>query len=202
VSGKKNRNRAPPSTALARARAAQPYSKTRDPDGQIEIKVNHDALPPPDRLFVSNWLDVREQEHECQMTFGQMIDGKMLAALVILVGTKQTRDLIVGANPTFSDQLLAYCKRRDFDLEPQAPLPLPSDRLVVERASVIGITFTGDEAEARFYRVSPTELRLADEGRSAEVFRPVVEIAMHTQQLGRLITRLVTLFGVTMGATA
>ena len=75
--------------------------------------------------------------------------------------------------------------------EPEA---YPIERMVVERASIASIAFAEDDAEVRFFRVSPSDIRALHDGNAeVEVIYPVVQVLLDTTELVHLVHSLATI---------
>jgi hypothetical protein len=165
----------------------------RDGDA-TNISVNLYRVPAPDRVLVTNVTGVVSTNRQISLLFGQALPGSpKLSGLMNMVIPKDQLRRTIYASPQFGDQLDDYASRNDVTPTKRSISAdlYPTERIVTERASLVSIAFANDDCEWRFYRVSPTDLRAANEGNSgAPVLYPVVQVIMDTTELVHLMHTL------------
>ncbi len=131
------------------------------------------------------------------MVFGQLLPGatRMIGALVVLLPVPLVQQTIYSSDE-FTRSLATFATKHQIAPTLRSPDPdkFPIERVVVERASLVAITFGEDDAELRFYRVSPSDMRaLSQDGEKVDVVYPVVQVMLDTSELVHLIHSLAKL---------
>ncbi len=184
--------RKPPSTAILRPEQlretlAHPewFHVTGKGDAAV-INVNLLRMPAPARTMVATVSAVALEGKSVNMVFGQRWPGadRMTGALLVSIPARQVRQVLYGS-PEFLEKLRIFARQQKIEPEDRVPDPstYPSDRTVTERAAFVAIAFAEEEAEMRFFRLSPTDLRAVQQGESAELVHPVVEVVLATEEL-------------------
>ena len=150
------------------------------------ININLLRIPAPARSMAATVASAARQGSSVTMIFGQRWPGapRMTGALMISMPVRQVRQTLY-ATDDFLGKLELYAKQQKIVPQPRAPEPdaYPVDRTVTERAAFAAIAFAEDEAEMRFFRLSPTDLRAVNQGETAELVYPVVEVVLATEEL-------------------
>lgn len=158
---------------------------------QTQINVNLFRVPPPDRSLVATVTAVALEGQTVSLIFGQRLPGadRMYGALNVTMAVRHVQKTVY-ASDEFLDSLADFAERNDItaEMRPASASVYPTtERIVTERASMASISFAEEEAEWRFFRVSPTDLRAANEGHTASVLYPVVQVIMDTAELVHLM---------------
>lgn len=150
------------------------------------INVNLLRIPAPSRSMAATISAVTVDGLSVSMVFGQQWPGaeRMTGALMVNMPTRQVRQVLYGT-PAFLDRLSLFAQQQKITPEDRGPRPsaYPTDRTVTERASFLAIAFAEEEAELRFFRLSPTDLRAVNQGEQAELVYPLVEVVLSTEEL-------------------
>ena len=160
--------------------------------GTESISVNVLRIPKPERSLVANITAVSVEGRNATLVFGQHLPGasSLYGALCVQMSVPAL-DQTFANSGDFMRELDGFAERHKITKAIRSPDPTsyPKERVVLERASLISITFSEDEAELRFYRVSPAELRTVsqDGDEKAELIHPVVEVMMATEELVQLV---------------
>lgn len=166
---------------------------TKGKGGSTEsLSVNVLRIPKPERSLVASVTAVSVEGRNATLVFGQRLPGA-----ASLYGTLSVQMSVPSLAQTFANsgdfmtELDGFAERHKIAKARRDPDPAsyPRERVVLERASLISITFSEDEAELRFYRVSPAELRTVsqDGDEKAELVHPVVEVVMATEELVQFV---------------
>jgi hypothetical protein len=158
--------------------------------GQLEINVNVARVPLPPRALVATRIAVERDASQVRMVFAQQgAPGSPLftAAMTIQMSAKNVRRAF--ASPPFRESLTTYAEHEGITPEVRLPEPerYPRDRALADRATILAATFADDEAELRFFRVSPLDIHALQQGHTVELLYPVVQIIMHTAELMHLM---------------
>jgi hypothetical protein len=158
-----------------------------------QINVNLLRVPAPDRSLVANVTGVAAEAKQISLLFGQTLPGssKLNGLMNMVVSVEHLRRTIY-ASVEFLEHLDEYATKNS--VTPTAREigvdRYPAERIVTERASLVSIAFANDDCEWRFYRVSPTDIRAANDGHRADVLYPVVQVIMDTTELVHLMHTL------------
>lgn len=175
------------------------WTRSTDEHGETVVAVDQKRLPTPERLLACNWVSADAERDTVHLAFGQLLPGggKLVAVLIVSMSRESIHSLLFHEESSFLSKIRAYCAKASFKpkTNPWTPEMMPSDRMVFERATIAACTYVNQEAEIRFYRTSPSELRAASEGGSPQVVYPVVEISLSTEDLASLVERLAEVLG-------
>lgn len=158
--------------------------------GQLEINVNVARVPLPPRALVATRIAVERDASQLRMVFAQCgAPGAhaFTAAMTIEMSAKNVRRAF--ASLPFRQSLTAYAEQEGVTPEVRPPEPdrYPKDRALTDRATILAATFADDEAELRFFRVSPLDIHALQQGHTVELLYPVVQIILRTAELMHLM---------------
>jgi len=200
MTGKKKVSRASRanSPALIRQALAHPEWFHVDQVGDsVHINVNVARVPLPSRSMVATRTGVVREGPQISVVFGQTAPGmdEFSGALTIGMAAKNIQGAF--SSPEFSAALEAYALAQDIVPTFRHPEPsrYPRGRVVTDRATIMAIAFADDEAEVRYFRVSPTDLRALQSGHQVDLIYPVVQIIMATGELVHLVHTLQSVLG-------
>lgn len=165
--------------------------------GTESVSVNVLRVPKPERSLVANITSVSVEGRNATLVFGQRLPEapSLYGALCIQMSVTSLGQTFANSGD-FMTELDSFTERHKIIRTMRNPDPnsYPKERVVLERASLISVTFSEDEAELRFYRVSPAELRMVshDGDEKAELIHPVVEVMMGTEELVQLVYTIET----------
>ena len=160
------------------------------------IKVSTTELPEPPRAMSTNWCDAIDKGSSVELIFGQMAYGgvKLSAALVVSIGKRGMAQALFGTNPTFVPGLAALVEKGGHQYTPRSSEQIQTaagtERTVFEAASIAALAYSDDDAEIRFYRVSPHDVSQFKAGRKTKIVYPVVQIDLATHLMYDLCKRL------------
>jgi hypothetical protein len=158
--------------------------------GQLEINVNVARVPLPPRALVATRIAVERDASQVRIVFAQQgAPGAHVftAAMTIQMSAKNLRRAF--ASPPFRQALATYAEQDGItpEIRPPEPDRYPRDRALADRATILAATFADDEAELRFFRVSPLDIHALQQGHTVELLYPVVQIILHTAELVHLM---------------
>ena len=132
----------------------------RDPGTSVaQLQVAQAELPPPEQAFMADAFGIdrtgtRVEIGFCQRALGGA--GGIGAAVMISVPLSDIRALLYENSVDFFAQLQRGCASRtandDAVLADYANVPV--DRVIKERANLLAMAYTGDDAEVRFYKIA------------------------------------------------
>ena len=165
----------------------------RNADGTVVVRLNASGLPRPPNTVVANWASVERLGNEFELVFGQLVrsEKRLNAALHMTLPCPKMAELLasesIGGAAPFMDLLEAYAGKHVMEsYAPEPGVAMPSERCVFERASVAFLAQAEEEAEARFFHLSPADGAVSA-GRPLEELRasikPVVAVMMNTSIL-------------------
>ena len=180
-----------------RIEARQKVLRMARTDAGATIEVDTTRLPRPARTMACNALDVHQRGSSVEIVFGQQAPGgiRLHAVLVVSIPAK-TVPLVLNASesPNFRERVEGFILPEIEGLPEMSisPNDYPTDRFLLERASTMTMSHVDHEADVRFYRIMPTDLRRMqqDDDLTADFLQPVVDIAMSTEHLACLVAKL------------
>lgn len=130
---------------------------------------------------------------DVSFVFLQRLHNVVHAALVVLFPEEGvTSNFFPGLND-FVEQCVAGARERGH-LEELGDLPpLPDQRTLFERASILSMTYSQREADIRFWRVDSNRVRQASPNTIATAVDPVVTVLLSPGALAGLLVQLLNL---------
>jgi len=157
-------------------------------DGEVKVNVQMARLPAPDRSIVADWAGAARNGMTIAMVFGQIPPGaaKMTGALVVQVAATRVREILLQA--VFLNSVATYASTNGIVPEKRIPRPdaYPMERIVTERAQLIGVALGEDEAELRFYRASRSDFNAVAQEIDVDLVYPVIEVRMSAEEFVHL----------------
>ena len=161
-----------------------------------QINVNLARMPTPQRSLAATATGFAREGQTVSLIFGQTLPGaaRMTGALQICMPAVNVYKALY-TNEEFRLLLNGFAEQHHITPTLRAPDPgsYPTERTVTERASFAAMAFNQEDAEVRFYRISPSDLRALHQGEKAELVYPLVEVILATDEFVHVVHSLCTL---------
>lgn len=164
------------------------------PNGQRVVEVNTERLEQPEKAVAATSVTAVLEEGQLFLVFGQAPPGSthFHQALIVVMPVREVLKAIHESNPTFVEGCLTAVRVGGYEPAARAydPEHLPTGRVVYERAAIMAIAYTDSEADVRFWRVVPSQMRTVSPQRIADAIAPVVTVFLPTSKLADLLLQI------------
>lgn len=155
------------------------------------LEIDTERLEQPTRAVTATHATaVSVDGSELVLVFGQRpLAQRYHQALVVEMARREVDSAIHVSNPTFVDQCIEAVRGFGYEpsVQPFDPDNLPEGRVVYERAAIMSLTYTDREADIRFWRVVPNQMRSVSPKKIGETLTPIVTVFLPTSRLADLL---------------
>jgi hypothetical protein len=165
------------------------------PDGKTDVQLQLNMLeaPTPARRYAAETAMVEVADDLVRLTFGQFGHSKksLRTLLVVRMYPEAVRRLLTSSNDLTS-AVTEFMGRNSLKAQvlPETVEEDPPHVVLVD-SNVVAIGFSGREAEADFYHVTPMALRRTEQTQSNDLeLDPVVRVSLPTTMLASVLALL------------